>query len=32
MASESKESNNMDIDTLIDKVSKLPIPDTQKAH
>jgi hypothetical protein len=27
----AKESNSMDIDALIDKVSKLPIPDSEKA-
>jgi len=31
MATEIKRDNYMDIDTLIDKVSKLPIPDTEKA-
>jgi len=32
MATESKKNNYMDIDALIDKVSKLPIPDTEKAN
>jgi hypothetical protein len=31
MATENKRTNYMDIDSLIDKVSKLPIPDTEKA-
>jgi hypothetical protein len=31
MVTENKRTNYMDIDSLIDKVSKLPIPDTEKA-
>lgn len=31
MANETKATNYMDIDALIEKVSKLPIPDTEKA-
>ena len=31
MATENKKNNYMDIDALIDKVSKLPIQDTEKA-
>ena len=32
MATETKKNTYMDIDSLIDKVSKLPIPDTEKAN